>query len=149
MIGLLALLGAEDRGLLLRLADEHDAFWLAEFCQILRHHAVLALALAELDEGNVMVRHHAFQLGDEVAADRTHQRRRRQRLATVLAEESDNPALALQTRHVNVEVHPVDALDRKRDMAIENIGHALCYHRQGSGRRFCLLKAFRPRSGPI
>ena len=70
MIGLLLLLGAEDRCLFLSLADEHDAFWLAEFCQILRYHAVLALALAELDEGNVMVRHHAFQLGDEVAADR-------------------------------------------------------------------------------
>jgi len=63
----------------------------------------------------------------------------------------DNPALALQTRHVDVEIHPVDAFDRKLHMAIENIGHALCYHAPGSGRGFApaCAGAFRPLSGPI
>jgi hypothetical protein len=130
-----ALLGAEDRGLFLGLADEHHALRPVEFAQVLRHHGVLALALAELHEWNLMPRHEAFQSGHEVAAHRAHQRRRWQRLAAVLAEEPHNPPLALQTRHIDVEVHPVDAFDRKLDMSTENIGHALCYHRSGSGRR--------------
>jgi transposase len=50
-----------------------------------------------------------------------------------------------------IEVHPVDAFDRKPDMAAENIGDALCYHSAGSGRGFApaCAGAFRPRSGPI
>ena len=123
-----ALLGAEHRRLLLGLADEHHAFRPVEFAQLLRHHRILALALAELHERNLMLRHEAFQLGHEGPADRAHQRRRRQRLTTVLAKEAHDTALALQLRHVDVEVHPVDAFDRKLYMAAENIGHALCYH---------------------
>ena len=132
-----ALLGAEHRRLLLGLADEHHAFLLVEFAQVLRHHGVLALALAELHERNLMLRHEAFQLGHEVAAHRAHQRRRRQRLAAVLAKEAHDPALALQLRHIDIEVHPVDAFDRKPDMAAENIGDALCYHRRRLRSRFC------------
>ena len=148
----LALLGAEHLRLLLGLADEHHAFRPMEFAQVLRHHVVLALALAELDERNPMLRHKAFQPGHEVPAHRAHRRRRRQRLAAVFAEEPDNPELALQPRHVDVEVHPVDALDRKRDMPAENIGDALCYHAPGSGRTVlppACAGAFRPLSGPI
>jgi len=40
----------------------------------------------------------------------------------------------LQLGHVDVEVHPVDPLDRQFNVMAEDIGYALCYHRQGSGR---------------
>ena len=72
-----ALLGAEHWRLFLSLADEHHAFLLVEFAQALRHHGVLALALAELHERNLVLRHEAFQLGHGGAAHRAHQRRRR------------------------------------------------------------------------
>src|SRR6516165_9666801 len=51
-----ALLGAEHRRLFLSLADKHHAFLLVEFAQVLCHHGVLALALAELHERNLMLR---------------------------------------------------------------------------------------------
>jgi hypothetical protein len=145
-----ALLGAEHRCLLLGLADEHDAFRLVEFAQVLRHHGILALALAELHQRNLTLRHEAFKPRHEVAAHRTHQRRRWQRLTAMFAEEPDDAPLALQTRYISVEVHPVDALDRKPHMPAENIGYALCYHAPGSGRGFApaCAGAFRPRSGP-
>ena len=69
----------------------------------------------------------------------------------MLAKEAHDTALALQLPHIDIEVHPVDAFDRKPDMAAENIGDALCYHSAGSGRGFApaCAGAFRPRSGPI
>src|SRR5207245_5373868 len=45
-----------------------------------------------------------------------------------------NSLFALQPRHIDVEVHPVDPFDRKLHMTVDNIGHALCYHCLGSGR---------------
>jgi hypothetical protein len=42
------------------LTDEHHAFRLVEFAQVLRHHGILALALAELHKRNLMLRHEAF-----------------------------------------------------------------------------------------
>src|SRR5258708_19181523 len=101
---------------------------------MLRHHGVLALSLAELHERNLMLRHEAFQLGDKTPAHRAHQRRRWQRLTAMLAEETHNPLLDLQPRHVDVEVHPVDPLDRELDILAENIGYALCYHLAASDR---------------
>jgi hypothetical protein len=64
----------------------------------------------------------------------------------VLAKEAHDTALALQLRHIDIEVHSVDAFDRKPDMAAENIGDALCYHSAGSGRGFApaCAGAFRP-----
>ena len=81
-----------------------------------------------------MLGHKVFQLRHEAPAHRAHQGRRWQRLATMLAEEPHDPLLVLQPRHIDVEVHPVDPLDRKLHMMAENIGHALCYHPIGSGR---------------
>src|ERR1700730_12230133 len=65
---------------------------------------------------------------------RLHQRRRRQRLAAMLAEEPHDPGLVLQPRHENVEIHAIDPLDRKLHMMAQDIRHALRYHRPGSGR---------------
>ena len=81
-----------------------------------------------------MLGHEAFQRRHEAPAHRAHQGRRRQRLSAMLPEEPHDPLLVLQPRHIDVEVHPVDPFDRKLHMMAEDIGHALCYHRPGSGR---------------
>ena len=52
----------------------------------------------------------------------------------MLAEKPHNSLFVLQLRYIDVEVHPVDPLDRELDMLAENIGYALCYHLAGSGR---------------
>ena len=83
---------------------------------MLGHHIVLALAFAELHERNLVPRHEALQRRHEAAAHRVHQRRRRQRLPAMLAEEPHHPLFVLQPRHKDVEVHPVDPLDRQRHM---------------------------------
>jgi hypothetical protein len=54
-----SLLGAEDGGFLLRLADEEDAVLTGEAAQMARHHRVLALAPAELHDSNAVLRHEA------------------------------------------------------------------------------------------
>ena len=102
--------------------------------QMLRHHRILALASAELHERYLVLRHEAFQLRYKAPADRAHQRRRRQRLPAMSPEELHNSLLGLQPRHIDIQVHPVDPLDRKLHVMVEDIGYALCYHRTGSGR---------------
>src|SRR4029453_13419672 len=63
--GVAALLGACDRRLLLRLADEEDAFVARERCQVLFRDVLLALPFLEGDERE------AFALGE--ALDRRHE----------------------------------------------------------------------------
>ena len=130
----LALLGAEHRRLLLRLADKDHAFLALEFAQMLCHHVVFALAFAKLDQRDLMLRRVAFQLGNEVPAHRAHHRGGWHRQSTMLAEKPHYSLFMLQLGHVDVEVHPVDPLDRQFNVMAEDIGHALCYHRKGSGR---------------
>jgi hypothetical protein len=52
------------------------------------------------------------------------------------SEELHNSPLGLQLGHIDVEVDPVDPLDRKLHihMMAEDLGHALCYHACGFGR---------------
>ena len=121
-----ALLGAEHGRLLLRLADEQDAFPLPKAAQMFGHHVVLALALAERNERKPCPGHEAFQRRHEGARHRVHQRGRRQRLAAMGAEELHDPLFVLQPRHEHVEIHAVDPLDRQPLVILEDIGHALC-----------------------
>ena len=83
----------------------------------------------------------SFQRGHETPADWSHQRPRWQRLTAMVAEESHNSQFGLEPRHVDIEVQPVDSLDRKLHMIGENFRHALCYHSPGSGRAGFALKA--------
>jgi hypothetical protein len=48
------------------------AFLTRKAAQVLGHHRVLALAFAELHERNPVLRYEAFQLCNEVPADRAH-----------------------------------------------------------------------------
>ena len=137
-------LGAEHRGLLLRLADEHHSFLTRKPTQVFGHHIVLALALAKLDERNSLLCRKVFERRHEAPAHRAHQRCRGQRLATMVTEEPDNPLFVLQPRHKHVEVHPVDPLDGQLYMTADDLSHTLCYHPLGSGRAGIAFEALRP-----
>jgi hypothetical protein len=49
-----------------------------------------------------------------------------ERLPAVFAKEMYNPVLALQPWHIDIEIHAVDAFNRKRHMIIDDVGDALC-----------------------
>jgi len=70
-------LGAEHRGVLLRLADEHHPFLMRKAPQMFGHHRVLALTLLKLHQRDVMPGHKVFQLRHKASRHRAHQRRRR------------------------------------------------------------------------
>jgi hypothetical protein len=92
---------------------------------MLGHHLVFALPFAELHERYLVATKPSNSATSSCG---------RQELAAVPPEELHNPALGLQSGHIDVEVHLVDPLDRKLHMMAEDIGHALCYHACGSGR---------------
>jgi hypothetical protein len=110
------LLGAEDRSLLLGLADKNNPFFELEVAQAFHHHIVFALAFAEQHHGKLMPRDKALQLRYKAPAHRAHQGRGGQRLSAMVAEKAHRPVGALQPWHVDVEVHAVDPLDRQPDM---------------------------------
>src|SRR4029453_1525933 len=137
-----ALLGAEYGGLLLRLADEYYPFLFLELGQILFHPLVFALTLTKMHNGNCILRDVALKRRYEAAGHRAHQSRGGQRLFAMVAKEPHNSLLALQPRHIDIEIHPVDAFDRKHHMITEDVGDGLCYHVSGSGRAvICPLRA--------
>src|SRR5215472_15054695 len=41
---------------------------------------------------------------------------------------------ALQARHIDVEVHPIDPLDRQPHMMLDDLRYTLCCHPPGSDR---------------
>src|SRR6266849_4093881 len=127
-------LGAEHRGVFLGLADKHHPFLTGKAPQMLSHHGVLALSFLKLHQWDLMPRHKVFQRRHKSPGQWAHQSRRWQRLATMFAEESDNPPFILQPRHIDVEVHAIDAVDRQLHMTADDLSHALCYHPPGSGR---------------
>jgi hypothetical protein len=49
-------------------------------------------------------------------------------------EKPDDPLFVLQAGHKDVEVHPIDPLNRELHMTTDDLGNTLCYHRPGSGR---------------
>ena len=51
------------------------------------------------------------------------------------APEVGDARLSLEDRHVQVEVHPVDALDLQGGVLVENLGHAACYSHPRGLRR--------------
>jgi len=57
---------------------------------------------------------------DEPAGDRLHHRTRGEGV-TALLEEPHDPEVALQLRHVQVEIHPIDALHLQRDVVRQHL----------------------------
>src|SRR5260370_31820915 len=107
---------------------------MAKMARMSRQLRVVAPALGKLRDRNLRWCREVSQRRHKAPAYRPHQRRRWQRLSAMLAEKPYNSWFALQPRHIDVEVHPVDPFDRKLHMTVDNIGHALCYHCLGSGR---------------
>jgi hypothetical protein len=71
-------------------------------------------------------------------------------VAAVVAEKAHCPIAPLQSRHIDIEVHPVDRFDRQPNMIGEKLGHILCYHPTGSGRAVLpYQRASRPLIGPF
>ncbi len=87
-------------------------------------HVVLALPGAEVDQIHALVGDEAVDGRHEGLRDRVHEHRGHEREPPVELEEAHHPEIVLQTRLVEVEVHPVDALDFQRDVVAEDIGHA-------------------------
>ena len=87
-----ALLGAEHRRLLLRLADEHDTFRLVEPREVFLHHVVLALALAELHHRNLLLFREIFHRRHEGFRHWVHQRAGGKPVAAVEAKKARHPS---------------------------------------------------------
>ena len=130
-----AALGAQHPRLLLRLADVEDALAPGPLPQVLLRTVVLALAPPERHDVDAVAFGVALDRVDEPLRDRRHQHRRRHRGAPHLAEEIRGARRSLQHRHVDVQVQPVDALERQRRVLRQDLGDGSCYlHGSGSGR---------------
>ena len=126
-----ALLGPEDRRLLLGLAHEEDAFVPREPGQVGPGEVVLALPLAERDERDARGGGERADGRDEGRADGLHQRRGGEGVPPVEPEEGDHPQLVLEPGDVHVQVQPVDALHFQGHMLGEDLGNAARYtHRR-------------------
>src|SRR5260370_31006293 len=98
------------------------------------HHRVLALPFFKLRKGNLVLGRKVVERRHKASGHRAHQRRRRQRLSAVVAKEPVDAMLILQARHIDIEVHPVDPLDRQPHMTLDDLGYAMRYHPPGSRR---------------
>src|SRR5205807_5467077 len=101
-LGILALFGAEDGGLLLGFADEEDALGTLETGPVLQGDVLLALTFGEGEQRDLVLLGKLLHAGDERLGDRVHQCRGGEGMAAVEAEESGNAGLVLQLWLVNV-----------------------------------------------
>jgi hypothetical protein len=109
-------LGAKHRPLLLCFADEHHSLSLPERPSLLGGHVILALALAERNHRNLFLPGKCLQSRHECFADRIHQGAGGELVATMKTKEAGHPLLALQSRDVNVQLHPVDSFHLQGDV---------------------------------
>ena len=123
-LGVDSLLGAEDVALLLGSADEEDPLGAVVGGQVPVGHVVLALALGEVDQVEAPVLDEAVDAEHEVFADRVHERRGDEGHPPVALEEPDDPRRVHELGLVEVQVHPVDALDLQGYVVGEDVGDA-------------------------
>ena len=126
-------LGPKDRRLLLRLADEQHPLGLREPLEMLRRDVVLAFALPEQHHRNRLSFPEGLHLGHEALTDGIHQRTRCKGISTMVPKETRHAPFALQLRNVDVEVHPIDALDLQGHMLSKDFRDAMWYAHIGSG----------------
>jgi hypothetical protein len=84
---------------------------------------VLPLALGEVDHGHALFLGEAVDGRHEGPGDGLEHDRRGHPVATVLAEETDYALGKLQLGDIDVQVHPVDALDLERDVPGQHVRH--------------------------
>ena len=107
----------------LRHAHEHDARHRCEAVPIFLNQIIFPFALPELDPRNPSGVAPGPQPRPERRRDLAKHRRRGNDRAPGLAQKSHHPALALQSRHVAVEVQPVYALHVQRHVLSDNLSH--------------------------
>ena len=121
-MGVAAALGAEQPGLLLRPPDEQHPLLAGEPGEVLVHDVVLALALAEVHPRHLLIAGEAAHRRGERVGDLPQRRGRGDRQPELALDVAQQPTGVLQLRHVDVAVHPVDALDLEHHVIGEDIG---------------------------
>jgi hypothetical protein len=92
---------------------------------------VRALAPFEVHEGHACLIGERLERSDEPGADRGHQRRARDRLAAVVAEEAEHTRHPLEAWHIDVQVQPIEAFDLEGHVITQDGRHGLGYaHRR-------------------
>ena len=125
-LGVAAFLGPKQRRLLLRPPDEQHPLGVTgrlERGQVLVHHVVLALSLDEVHPRHPLVTGEAAHRGAERVGDPGQRCRRSDRQPQLPVDVADEPGRVLQLRHVDVEVHPVDALHLEDHVLGDDLGH--------------------------
>jgi len=126
--GMATLLRPEDGSLLLGLAHEDDPLLALEVGQVLGRDVVLALALLEEDDRDLMLLGEAVDGRDKALGNGIHQRRGGEGMATVETKEEHDTPVRLEPGDVDVEVHSVDTLDFQGDVILQDFGHSPCYN---------------------
>jgi len=80
------------------------------------------LTLDEVDPGHLLVAGEAAHPGAERVGDLTQRGGRGDRQPELTLDVAQQPTGVLQLRHVDVAIHPVDALDLEHHMIGEDIG---------------------------
>ena len=83
---------------------------------------VFALTLPKLNHRNLLSSGERFQCRHERLADRIHQSAGGELVATMESKEAGHTLFPLQSRNINVQVHPVDSLDLQRHVLLQNFG---------------------------
>jgi hypothetical protein len=130
-----SLLGAEQRALLLGPADEQHAFGAGEVGQVGVRKVVLALALGKVHPGDGVVAGESVHRLGERLGDRRQGGGGSHRHPQLPVDVADQPGRVLQLRDVQVQVHPVDALDLEQRVLTQDIGHGARGLRWDGGRR--------------
>src|SRR5579862_7346976 len=125
--------GAEHWRLLLSFADENHTFGLPELLPLLRCDVVLTLPSAELNDRNLLLPGILLQCRHEILADRVHQSTGGKLVPPMKTKEVHYSLFPLQTRNVNLQVHPVDPFHFQGDVIGQHFGHAAWYAHLGSG----------------
>ena len=112
--------------LFLRHADHDHAVGHRPTRAILGDHVVFPLAPLERDQRDVLRGRVGLDRRDQPIEHRREQRRRRNRMAQVIAEEVAQPARRLQLRHVRVEVQAIETANGQGHMVankLVDVGH--------------------------
>jgi hypothetical protein len=125
------LLGAEQPGLLLRAADEQHPLGAGERRQVLMHDVVLACPLNEIDPRHPALASEPTQRRGEPITDLGQRRGRGDRQPQLTVHIGDQPGRVLQPWHINVEIHPVDALHLEHHVIGQHISDAARYRHGG------------------
>lgn len=125
------LLGPEQRGLLLRPADEHHPLLRGERGQLLVHDIVLALALHEVDPRDALGVGEPVHRRDEPVGDLGQRRSRGDRQPQLPVHIAHQARRVLQLRLIHIQIHPVDAFHLEPDVTGQDIGDTSRYGHHG------------------